>query len=185
MAQTKKKTVQSLVEKIKLQEALQKKRRGPNRNRSMLDQIYNQPQKSGSYDGSVEVGDIQPVGYSETGPNIGPTGTSDAPPIFQAQKELRRMSMSTRKSDARKKWDKIKRSPNSKLAKPIRKFKPSDEDNRYNLQLEQNEEVRLDNIAKIEQEQAKKAGVSWHRSGFIGIATDLGLKYNPFDKEGE
>ena len=30
---------------------------------------------------------------------------------------------------------------------------------------------------------AKKAGMAWYRAGIIAITEDLGLKFNPFDKE--
>lgn len=169
-----------------------KKKIVPNRKKNGLDY-----QQSGSYDGSVKVGDIQPVGYSETGPNIGPTGTSDAPSYFTAQNELLQMALNERRqrspvplpSNARRAWNTLKKR-SLKLGETKYRNKVSNKNSDANVRefetkMKLREDIILDNEAKVERKLAFDTAKAWNKAGFIAIGTDLNLKFNSFDKEEE
>lgn len=156
--------------------------------KAALDKKMNSPRPSGSYDGSVTVGDIQPAGYAETGPNIGPTGTSDALPIREARKELMDMQhlelqkqmYNNQDSAAKREWRKNLRR-NSFNKQKGRAMKRGDKV----LSSQQITDMKQDeaNTEAITKETAKKTAIAWNKSGLVGVATDLGLKFNKFQNE--
>tara|TARA_R110002051_G_scaffold6890_1_gene32567 strand:- start:5088 stop:5600 length:513 start_codon:yes stop_codon:yes gene_type:complete len=168
---------QTLAEKLA---ALKKKQTntrklGRAKNVATFQDILNAPRTSGSETESgakVAVGDIQPVGYSEVGPNVGPSGTSDA---LSFKESLDYNDEHYGKSSAQRQWE----------LRKLKKLYPEGTSINDDPNTLQNMRVELDNIAKVDRKTAFNAAKAWMQSGFIAIGHDLKLKFNQFDQEEE